>query len=101
MHKRTEKICGKSDIIPNFDEIGNDPNFVFLNDPNFEPVSLFNAEGNSVMVNSWLECANYVNVGWTDYYSDFFNGEKYYFTVLSISFLFYFVSKKYNFFKSI
>jgi len=101
MHKRIENICGKSDIIPNFDEIGNNPNFVFVNDPNFESISLFNINGNSVMVNSWLECANYVNGGWTNYISDFTNGEKYYFYIISISFLFYLALKKYNFFKTI
>ena len=63
MHKRTETICGESSIIPDFEEIGNNPNFVFNPDPNFEPITLFNENGNTVLVNSWLECANYVNGG--------------------------------------
>ena len=52
MHKRTETICGESSIIPDFEEIGNNPNFVFNPDPNFEPITLFNENGNTVLVNS-------------------------------------------------
>tara|TARA_B100000965_G_scaffold400159_1_gene421561 strand:- start:4923 stop:5222 length:300 start_codon:yes stop_codon:yes gene_type:complete len=97
MHKRTETICGDSSIIPNFEEIGNNPNFVFNPDPNFEPVSLFNESGNTVSVNSWLECANYVNGGWTNYHSDFFNGESLYFIFVTGSFLLYIVKKRISF----
>ena len=45
-------------------EIGNNPNFVFKNDINFDPVQLFDIEKNSVFVNSYLECQHYVNGGW-------------------------------------
>ena len=73
MHKKTNVICGDSDLKPDFEAIGNNTNFVFENDPNFETVRLFDLEGNIVNVNSWLECANYVNGGWTNYSSDFTN----------------------------
>ena len=66
MHKKTLVICGESDLKPDFEAIGNNPNFVFENDPNFETVRLFDADGNIVNVNSWLGCANYVNGGWTN-----------------------------------
>ena len=36
MHKKTAVICGQSDLKPDFEAIGNNPNFVFENDPNFE-----------------------------------------------------------------
>ena len=75
MHKKTKVICGESDLRPNFEEIGNNPNFVFENDPNFETIKLFDIEGNVVNVNSWLECANYVNGSWTNNMSDFYDGE--------------------------
>ena len=42
----------------------------------FETIRLFDAENNIVNVNSWLECANYVNGGWTNDVSDFVNGEQ-------------------------
>ena len=29
VHKKTEVICGESEIIPDFEEIGSNPNFVF------------------------------------------------------------------------
>ena len=76
MHKKTFVICGESDLKPDFEAIGNNPNFVFENDPNFETLRLFDFEGNIVNVNSWLECANYVNGGWTNNISDFTNGEQ-------------------------
>ena len=76
MHKKTAVICGESDLKPDFEAIGNNPNFVFENDPNFETVRLFDFDGNIVNVNSWLECANYVNGGWTNNVSDFINGEQ-------------------------
>ncbi len=102
MHKKTEVICGKSELKPNFEEIGNNPNFVFENDPNFETIRLFDLNGNVVNVNSWLECANYVNGGWTDYAGDFTNGEQYLF--IALTFLLAttaYLQKKYKFLKRI
>lgn len=102
MHKKTTVICGESDLKPDFEAIGNNPNFVFENDPNFETVRLFDSGGNIVNVNSWLECANYVNGGWTDYSSDFVNGEQYIFFALCgliVSGLF--LQKKYSFLQKV
>ena len=94
MHIKTAVICGVSDLKPNFEEIGNNPNFVFENDPSFETLKLFDIDGNIVNVNSWLECANYVNGGWTNYFSDFFNGEIIYFSLVSASLLIYLIRKR-------
>ena len=102
MHKKTEVICGESELKPNFEEIGNNPNFVFENDPNFETVRLFDLDENVVNVNSWLECANYVNGGWTNDISDFTNGEQYlFFTIALVLAITVYVHKKYNFLKRI
>ena len=76
MHKKTYVICGESDLKPDFEAIGNNPNFVFENDPNFESLRLFDFDSNVVNVNSWLECANYVNGGWFTSVSDLINYEK-------------------------
>jgi len=98
MRNLTEKICGKSNIIPDFEAIGNNPNFVFENDPNFETVRLFDIEGNIINVNSWLECSNYVNGGWTNNASDFINGEQYLlFGLLAVSIVFTILQIKTNF----
>tara|TARA_X000001036_G_scaffold92692_1_gene85198 strand:- start:1166 stop:1465 length:300 start_codon:yes stop_codon:yes gene_type:complete len=97
MHKKTTVICGESDIIPDFAAIGNNPNFVFQNDPDFETIKLFDESGNIVNVNSWLECANYVNGGWTDNISDFFNGEKYIFFITLLITCSYILIKKFRF----
>jgi len=102
MHKKTTVICGESDLKPDFEAIGNNPNFVFENDPNFETVRLFDSGGNIVNVNSWIECANYINGGWTDYSSDFVNGEQYIFFVLCgliVSGLF--LQRKYSFLQKV
>ena len=64
MDNKITITCGSSEIIPNFDQINSDPNFVFTPDPNFIPKQLFDSSGNIITVNSWLECANYVNGGW-------------------------------------
>ena len=34
------------------------------NDPEYELVRLFDADGNTVLVNSFLECQHYVKGGW-------------------------------------
>ena len=102
MHKKTAVICGESDLKPDFEAIGNNPNFVFENDPNFESIRLFDFDGNIVNVNSWLECANYVNGGWTNNISDFTNGEQilFFFFCLTISFA-TFIQRKYRFLQRI
>ena len=78
----TQKIieyCGLKPENLELTEIGNDPSFVFENDPNFQTVALYDSDGNTIFVNSWLECANYVNGGWFDGVYDLINAEKYLF----------------------
>ena len=66
--------------------VGNDPNFVFTNDPNFQTVVLYDLEGNVINVNSWLECANYVNGGWVNNLDVFINEERIlFFTILLLT----------------
>jgi len=102
VHKKTKIICGESEIIPDFEAIGNNPNFVFENDPNFETLQLFDLDGNIVNVNSWLECANYVNGGWTNNISDFTNGEQFlFFLLIASSVIIALLQTKYNFLKRI
>lgn len=84
MNQNIESICGVSDIIPDFEAIGNNPDYVFLPDPNFTQKVLYDIESNVVNVNSWLECANYVNGGWLDTLTGFVNYEKYLFMSLLI-----------------
>ena len=56
-------ICGQSDNTISLESIANDPNFVFTNDPNYETKVLYFSDGSIINVNSWIECANYVNGG--------------------------------------
>ena len=73
MERKIKNICGDLGDIKELAGIKNNPNFVFENDPNFETVLLYDVEGNLINVNSWLECANYVNGGWTNSMSGLFN----------------------------
>jgi hypothetical protein len=71
-----KKVCGDSAISFDIESISNDPNFVFQPDETFSTVILYNSEGGVINVNSWLECANYVNGGWFTSVSDLINYEK-------------------------
>lgn len=73
MKEIIESICGK--IPSGFKpvEIQNNPNFIFSPDKNFKPISVTDYEGNSVTVNSFIECYHYVSNGWD--YSPLLNNE--------------------------
>ena len=92
MHKKTFVICGESDLKPDFEAIGNNPNFVFENDPNFETLRLFDVDGNIINVNSWFECANYVYGGWSVNYNSF-SGDLFFLTLVGSLMGLYFVVK--------
>ena len=77
-----EQNCGNQPENQEFFIVGNDPNFVFENDPNFETLRLFDVEGNIINVNSWFECANYVNGGWSINYNSF-SGDLFFFTLVA------------------
>ena len=68
MDKNLNNVTDSCGIAPDgvsYFDPGNDPNFVFSQDPNFEIVTLYDAEGNIANMNSWFECAHYVNGGWS------------------------------------
>tara|TARA_X000000368_G_scaffold410187_1_gene393279 strand:- start:3683 stop:4006 length:324 start_codon:yes stop_codon:yes gene_type:complete len=69
-----ENNCGLKPIDQELIEIGSDPNFVFLNDPEFKTLRLFDVDGNIINVNSWIECAHYVNGGWLSTYNEGLSG---------------------------
>ncbi len=46
------------------EDIASNPNFVFVNDPNFAGVNVYDADGNAITVNSFQECEHYVMGGW-------------------------------------
>ena len=93
----TQKIieyCGLKPENLELTEIGNDPSFVFENDPNFQTVALYDSDGNTIFVNSWLECANYVNGGWVNDMNLFINEERmFFFTIMICSAIGYFARK--------
>ena len=69
-----------------------------INAGNNSTLGTIDIEGNIINVNSWFECANYVNGGWTLNYSNF-SGDVFFFGVTSGLLLLYFslkilVSKK-------
>ena len=64
LNDNVTKFCGEAPV--NFQQIDiqSNPNYVFKNDPSFISIQLFDVEGNSVFVNSYLECQHYVSGGW-------------------------------------
>ena len=59
-----ENLCGKKPIGFVDVDIASDPNYIFESDPDFGKVTLSDYDGNSVIVNSYLECKHYVEGGW-------------------------------------
>tara|TARA_X000001036_G_scaffold336259_1_gene315173 strand:+ start:288 stop:587 length:300 start_codon:yes stop_codon:yes gene_type:complete len=59
-----ENICGQYPINFVKEDIGSDPNYVFINDPAYSTRQLFDADGSTVFVNSFVECEHYVAGGW-------------------------------------
>lgn len=62
-------------------DIPSNPNFVFENDINYESIQLFDYDGNSVFVNSFIECAHYVSGGW-DFIPTVFNETRNHYYIL-------------------
>ena len=58
------ELCG--DYPQDFEKVdfSSNPDFVFENDINFSSKQLFDSEGNTVFVNSFIECEHYVSGGW-------------------------------------
>ena len=59
-----ENICGPTPI--NFEkiDIASNPDYIFENDPNYNTRQLFDKDGSTVFVNSFIECEHYVQGGW-------------------------------------
>ena len=80
-------ICGQSDNTISLESIANDPNY--------ETKVLYFNDGSIINVNSWIECANYVNGGWTDNISYLQNMEGHYVAFIGIiTFFTVFIKKK-------
>ena len=77
MNNNIYLICGESDLLPELEKIKSNPNYVFQADPTYTPINLFNEFGDVITVNSWVECANYVNGGWINNIVEFINYERY------------------------
>ena len=82
MNTKIITICGESEIIPNFEDISSDPNFIFTPDASFGTKVLYDLDENVINVNSWLECANYVNGGWFSEVSELIDYEQRLFMIL-------------------
>ncbi len=87
--EKIQTICGQIPENQELSTIASDPNFVFVNDPKFNTIRLFDIEGNIINVNSWIECAHYVNGGWDISQLTGYRGEVILFGIVStLSFLF-------------
>ena len=63
-NKIVENFCGPYPEGHVFQDISSNPNYVFKNDSNYDQVMLSDIEGNTVYVNSFIECEHYVLGGW-------------------------------------
>ena len=98
MNENFEIICGVSpQNKENLNFQVSDPNFVFENDPLFETVVLYDKDGNVVNVNSWIECAHYVNGGWDTVNYQNFGGDQVIFFGLVITFSLYIFLRRFLF----
>ena len=89
-----ENNCGLKPADQELIEIGSDPNFVFVNDPAFTTLRLFDVEGNIINVNSWIECAHYVNGGWSNLSPSTVPGDMIIFSGLVMTTILYIILKK-------
>lgn len=64
MNNDVIQICGPYPSSFVKEIIGSDPNYVFLNDPDFQAVQVWDKARNSLFVNSFTECEHYVSNGW-------------------------------------
>ena len=70
---------------------GND--FIFKNDPNFKQINLYDFFGNGATVNSFTECAYYVEGGWHPFKTTIFDLAMQAFTTLLVILSFYLIYK--------
>lgn len=89
-----ESNCGIAPEGISYFDPGNDPNFVFVNDPSFIKVTLYDSEGNIANMNSWFECAHYVNGGWSNAQILNYQGDR---TIFLFAALFAIISSIYYF----
>ena len=72
-----ENSCGVNSSNATYVDPGNDPNFVFVSEPGYETVTLYDIDGNIINVNSWIECVHYLKGGWVSNQILNFEGDKY------------------------
>tara|TARA_Y100000748_G_scaffold302399_1_gene304545 strand:+ start:3687 stop:4010 length:324 start_codon:yes stop_codon:yes gene_type:complete len=72
-----ENSCGVNSSNATYIDPGNDPNFVFVNDPTYESITLYDIDGNIINVNSWIECVHYLKGGWVGNQNLNFEGDQY------------------------
>ena len=89
-----ESQCGISPEDTSFKQIESNPNYIFENDPSFETIVLYDVDGNIVNVNSWIECAHYVNGGWSNLSPSTVPGDMIIFSGLVMTTILYIILKK-------
>ena len=57
-------LCGNYPTDFSKADVAINPGYVFQNDTSYSSVQLWDIEGNTVFVNSFLECEHYVMGGW-------------------------------------
>lgn len=92
--EKIKAICGQIPENQDLSIIASDPNFVFINDPEFNTIRLFDIDGNIINVNSWIECAHYINGGWDINQITGYRSELILFGIVSLLTLVFIIYKK-------
>lgn len=59
------RICGDYPVDYSKPNIESNPNYIFENDETYNAVQLWDIDGNTILVNSFVECEHYVFGGWS------------------------------------
>ena len=93
-----EQVCGTNNSDQIFSEINSDGILIFINDPNYSGVQLWNRLNKTVYVNSYEECEHYFIGGYDS--SQQLNIEIYSRVILIVFLMAVIITKRLKIFKS-
>ena len=96
MNKDVLQFCGEypKDFVSV--NIASSPDFVFEPDSSFSVVKLHDIDGNTVLVNSFIECEHYVVGGWSYTFAEINNSYEEFSVLLVIAMSIHFLFNKYK-----
>ena len=96
MNKDVIKFCGEYPSNFVSANIASSPDYVFTPDSSFSAVKLHDIDGNTVLVNSFIECEHYVMGGWSYTFAEINNSYVEFSLLLVIAMSIHFLFNKYK-----